>query len=159
MYTTMERYFENSDKSFDYDNDSYNESGELNTEGIDNGGELIPYMIFGSVVLYFSYHIYNGFIGLRDNQTNSMINDSLINDSLIHENIIGEIKKLNGKYRELSTGLILKNSSSCSICLEEYEKEDDIIILKCSHIYHDKCIMGWLNKDISCPMCRQCNLL
>ena len=34
-------------------------------------------------------------------------------------------------------------------------KEGDIIIeLECKHVYHDPCISKWLQKDLSCPMCR-----
>lgn len=49
------------------------------------------------------------------------------------------------------------SSHECCICLDGYEagetvcwsKEDD-----CDHIFHDDCIMAWLNDNDDCPLCR-----
>lgn len=43
----------------------------------------------------------------------------------------------------------------CSICCDNYENDDECIITKCNHIYHKKCIDVWLNKNNTCPICRQ----
>lgn len=43
----------------------------------------------------------------------------------------------------------------CSICCDNYENDDECIITKCNHIYHKKCIDAWLDKNITCPMCRK----
>ena len=43
----------------------------------------------------------------------------------------------------------------CSICLCEEEFRDEAIVkLPCSHIYHKTCITEWLMKKQVCPMCR-----
>ncbi|KAL2239388.1 UNVERIFIED_CONTAM: E3 ubiquitin-protein ligase [Sesamum indicum] len=44
----------------------------------------------------------------------------------------------------------------CSICLEELLKGEvtEVIRLPCSHVYHEVCILGWLRKKQSCPICR-----
>jgi len=42
----------------------------------------------------------------------------------------------------------------CSICLEEYQGNDKISTLDCTHFYHTDCITMWINKDNSCPLCR-----
>ena len=34
----------------------------------------------------------------------------------------------------------------CSICLNNFENNDNIIILPCLHIFHDECMMDWLKK-------------
>jgi hypothetical protein len=44
---------------------------------------------------------------------------------------------------------------SCSICLEDYKNNDDLKGLKCSHSFHKECIADWLNKNNTCPLCRQ----
>lgn len=44
---------------------------------------------------------------------------------------------------------------SCSICLEEYKKNEKIFLSNCEHIFHSKCINSWLNNNITCPICRQ----
>lgn len=48
----------------------------------------------------------------------------------------------------------------CSICLEEFKSEDDIVatVNDCcrSNLFHDHCIKQWLESDHdSCPCCRQ----
>ena len=42
----------------------------------------------------------------------------------------------------------------CSICLEEYKKNDKLVQLKCKHVYHPGCINDWLDRQSSCPICR-----
>lgn len=44
----------------------------------------------------------------------------------------------------------------CSICLEVMNKNNKIIKLYCcDHIYHEKCIRGWIEKNRNCPLCRK----
>jgi hypothetical protein len=76
------------------------------------------------------------------------------------------IKKINNNINNT-------NFDECSICLEYLyqEKEnniyyffkiiknifnnnDDICILSCNHIFHKKCILEWLEKEKTCPLCR-----
>lgn len=42
----------------------------------------------------------------------------------------------------------------CSICYDEYIVGHNIKILPCGHFYHDFCIDLWLDKSVSCPVCR-----
>ena len=42
----------------------------------------------------------------------------------------------------------------CVICLESYEKKDEISQLKCEHIFHHKCIDTWVITNRTCPLCR-----
>ena len=45
----------------------------------------------------------------------------------------------------------------CCICLEEFEKAEAIIDLKCGigHIFHPECIEAWSLKNHSWPLCRK----
>ncbi|KAF8089122.1 hypothetical protein N665_0517s0009 [Sinapis alba] len=44
----------------------------------------------------------------------------------------------------------------CSICLEEYEDDHEILRLnKCRHVFHRFCIDSWLARHRSCPNCRR----
>ena len=47
------------------------------------------------------------------------------------------------------------NENKCSICLEEYTREYDIIELNCEHQYHKKCIKEWFKINKNCPQCRK----
>ena len=42
----------------------------------------------------------------------------------------------------------------CSICLDNFSGPDKIRKLKCSHLFHSKCIDEWVAIHASCPMCK-----
>ena len=43
----------------------------------------------------------------------------------------------------------------CVICLEEYAPLTSLCGLPCGHVFHETCIISWLNRDKHfCPMCR-----
>ena len=51
-----------------------------------------------------------------------------------------------------------KFESKCSICLADYEKEDELTQLKCDekHYFHSECIIGWIQSGQNvCPLCRE----
>ncbi len=54
-----------------------------------------------------------------------------------------------------------QHCKECLICLEDIEKGDDIITLKChrSHFFHSECIKKWLKYNISCPLCKKQNII
>jgi hypothetical protein len=43
---------------------------------------------------------------------------------------------------------------SCSICMEEYNKENPQFFLPCAHTFHKECVTKWTTDHNSCPMCR-----
>jgi len=45
--------------------------------------------------------------------------------------------------------------NECSICLENYKKDDMIIILACDHNFHESCLKEWFKNNNSCPHCRE----
>ena len=49
-----------------------------------------------------------------------------------------------------------ENVKDCSICLTQMVADSDepLVILKCEHNYHKKCIKSWFNQSNSCPLCR-----
>ncbi|XP_060065357.1 E3 ubiquitin-protein ligase RNF181-like [Ylistrum balloti] len=42
----------------------------------------------------------------------------------------------------------------CPVCLGLFDEEDEVKEIPCSHKFHSKCILPWLDKVNSCPMCR-----
>lgn len=52
-------------------------------------------------------------------------------------------------------------NDSCPICLDAFARGTNIILLKCSHGYHESCILGWLKLHdkttfhTSCPLCKE----
>ncbi len=48
-----------------------------------------------------------------------------------------------------------KTDESCTICVENYKKYQNLIVLDCNHYFHKRCIKKWLTKQSSkCPLCR-----
>ena len=47
-------------------------------------------------------------------------------------------------------------SICCSICMDNYNEDEKVVILKCKHYYHENCIENWLcNQKVTCPICRK----
>jgi len=46
-------------------------------------------------------------------------------------------------------------TSTCAICLDSIKNEQKCRILSCFHVFHAKCITGWLIKASSCPNCKK----
>ncbi|KAF6105983.1 ring finger protein 181 [Phyllostomus discolor] len=52
---------------------------------------------------------------------------------------------------------VIRGSQSelkCPVCLLEFEEEETAIEMPCHHFFHSNCILPWLNKTNSCPLCR-----
>jgi E3 ubiquitin-protein ligase RNF13 len=50
----------------------------------------------------------------------------------------------------------LDASDACCICLEDYTDGDTLIILPCTHKYHQQCLEPWLeSRNRHCPMCKR----
>ena len=46
-----------------------------------------------------------------------------------------------------------KKYDTCSICTDNYEKNDIVSVLGCGHIYHPNCIKEWGKYKPNCPVC------
>lgn len=44
--------------------------------------------------------------------------------------------------------------SECPICQEEMKVGETVMKLPCRHIYHEGCLLQWLDKHTNCPLCR-----
>ncbi|KAG5676158.1 hypothetical protein PVAND_006007 [Polypedilum vanderplanki] len=43
----------------------------------------------------------------------------------------------------------------CSVCWEDFQLKETVRQLPCSHVYHEDCILPWLNLHGTCPVCRK----
>lgn len=46
-------------------------------------------------------------------------------------------------------------TTQCSICLENFREEQEMIQLPCEHVFHENCIRRWLERNNNCPYCRR----
>ena len=44
--------------------------------------------------------------------------------------------------------------TSCAICLDDFNRGDNVKRFACSHIFHTPCIDRWILTNLSCPVCR-----
>lgn len=55
----------------------------------------------------------------------------------------------------LKTSIIKEGEGGqCAVCLKPYEAGETVKQLPCKHTFHSTCIVPWLEKTNSCPMCR-----
>ncbi|CAJ2672389.1 unnamed protein product [Trifolium pratense] len=54
---------------------------------------------------------------------------------------------------EAEEGLEVEEEKNCSICFENFNFNVGVP-MPCLHLFHIKCIRGWLEKGNSCPLCR-----
>ena len=60
-------------------------------------------------------------------------------------------KKFSEVARRESSG-----KETCAICVEEFQAEEVVRVLPCSHFFHPNCIDPWLTEHSSmCPLCKQ----
>jgi len=43
--------------------------------------------------------------------------------------------------------------SSCTICLDGFNIEDELVTTPCLHVYHTACLVPWLSESDTCPTC------
>lgn len=48
----------------------------------------------------------------------------------------------------------VKKDSQCTTCMETFELGEEVARLSCHHIFHRECIVPWLVKNNTCPVCR-----
>ena len=98
-----------------------------------------------------------------DLELNSIIDSNHINQNLgLMANLINPPPKpkLKLKKIKMSKSLYTKNDSgkiekpTCCICLGPMNIGDDIVLLKCQHLFHFKCLEKWIETKEACPFCR-----
>merc|ERR1712098_523110 len=49
----------------------------------------------------------------------------------------------------------LEKNSSCSVCWEDFTRDEWVKELECGHCFHAACIDPWLEPHGTCPVCRK----
>ncbi|KAJ9171406.1 hypothetical protein P3X46_014781 [Hevea brasiliensis] len=48
-----------------------------------------------------------------------------------------------------------EEEDACPICLEEYDTQNPKFFTKCEHHFHLSCILEWMERSETCPICDQ----
>ena len=98
---------------------------------------------------------------LKKNKINNLDHQNLKNDNNQINNIIEYSKKCHKEKIEqyLTNNSIIQTwkkdlpNKECIICFDDFKENDKIRILKCTHMYHKKCIDEWISIKTICPEC------
>jgi hypothetical protein len=93
------------------------------------------------------------FRGLNRSERDTDLNIRLTQEIVVSPRVVEKIKT------NTVDPNILAKDSCCSICLEDFDNTKNNVYLDCQHIYHEDCIIEWINKDPSCPLCRSNSLV
>ncbi|KAJ4885019.1 RING/U-box superfamily protein [Raphanus sativus] len=42
----------------------------------------------------------------------------------------------------------------CTVCLDDFEPKETVMLTPCKHMFHEECIVQWLKTKGQCPLCR-----
>lgn len=69
---------------------------------------------------------------------------------------IGATKREIGKFTvPMNYSKESEKEETCTVCLSDFEENENIRKLRCNHIFHPECIEKWLDINKKCPMCRK----
>ena len=91
-------------------------------------------------------NIFNDILNSNINNNDTELEDVIVT---LDDNDYDKLEII--KYKELDNSL----ENKCSVCLVEFQDDDNVMILPCKHYYHTNCIKEWLKEyDYKCPVCR-----
>ncbi|KAL1189791.1 RING-H2 finger protein ATL43 [Cardamine amara subsp. amara] len=47
-----------------------------------------------------------------------------------------------------------EDEKRCTVCLEDFEPKETVMLTPCKHMFHEECIVPWLKSKGQCPLCR-----
>ncbi|OIT35864.1 putative e3 ubiquitin-protein ligase rhb1a [Nicotiana attenuata] len=58
------------------------------------------------------------------------------------------VDQLNGSSRDLM------DDDTCPVCHDDFEDKNEVLTTYCSHDFHTECLLIWLQRNNTCPVCR-----
>ncbi|ANZ77537.1 BA75_04925T0 [Komagataella pastoris] len=86
------------------------------------------------------YNLYAQNSGIKQ----QLLGKQPVNISMVHPTIVDRINQISS------------NEDRCPVCTEEFQCDDFVQALPCSHYYHTKCISKWItqHEESKCPLCQ-----
>ena len=144
----MNEFFEtHNTESIFFNRNVHTLSNDLNYDR--NFSTLLSLSEFCEINIIDDINFNNSFLNNIELQTFIPIEDVPI---VLKEKCFNELKKL--KYKDIDEKL--KKLDICTISLEKFNNDSDILILPCDHIFNlDECKKWLLNNSHKCPICRK----
>jgi len=105
------------------------------------------------------YYNNDNFIYNQNHQTNNNNNNigayNRNNIKKDDKNFIKNILNICNKDKYNKSKYNKNNIKNCGICLQDYEDNEEILLLPCLHIYHYNCIIHWFERKKTCPFDNQ----
>jgi len=90
----------------------------------------------------------------KSEQTNEEIINDVIEQS-INSSIDNATRRDSNRVIDVNITKYDKNDSDfCSICRNDFESDNSVVVLPCKHIFHPDCIKEWGRYKPKCPICR-----
>ncbi len=121
----------------------------------------IMFMIIYSIIVHctitinYVYPIYNNYIPNDDERIGYIPNNDDQIGYIPNDDLIGYIPNDDEQINYISNDEQIDYShQSCCICLKQFIPSSNTSKLRCSHVYHQRCIIEWLKYQKNCPICR-----
>lgn len=137
QYTTFGTIFSSSDRGFEYFDQDYQNFKR----------------IFGNTKRYS--HTTDQYFQNEQEAIRQSIDYQIFIKNPTSHKVIKELPII--KYTKTRATLIENcdvNDCKCTICLDSFKTNEEVCVLYCNHMFHKKCIMPWLKKHNTCPICR-----
>ncbi|ESQ47889.1 hypothetical protein EUTSA_v10021059mg [Eutrema salsugineum] len=55
---------------------------------------------------------------------------------------------------KVTKDMLKSEMNQCAVCMDEFEDGSDVKQMPCKHVFHQDCLLPWLQLHNSCPVCR-----
>jgi hypothetical protein len=152
--------FNNNNNNYNnFNNNNYNFNNNYNNRNIDSysNTDNIISLDEENIINTRNLNNLNRNININDSTSNSIqsslisIRDSIYVSKSGDKDKLEEIPEIN-----INSTIELKKlkTKNCTICLEDYKVNDKLIFLPCFHLFHKDCIVNWVKRDSTCPLCK-----
>jgi hypothetical protein len=120
---------------------NYLSSYEVENENIDFI-DFVSFILQASVYkrMYVNILREGGFLSENESRNDLETTENEPNESTNHTNSPAEVQN---------------DTEKCTICLEKYENEENVVKIRCNHVFHKTCLSKWEeNNNNTCPVCR-----
>jgi len=83
------------------------------------------------------------------------IDTVLYEQHMIHHDRYNAREEKKGKPTYIKEKCKKDENDECKICWGYFKKEEMLVLLKCTHKFHDICFSTWSNISSICPICKK----